>query len=527
MPTAPVWSSPPIRRTTFLVPSIHCPTCASFVEDLLYSLSPRPAAVETSIVFHSVNVACDYPLSTSTISNALGNAGYDVEAVVTDYPQGEASLVESRGSATDNFPFAWVTRLGRSRKVVDEETKKKRHVEHCQQCRKQQERATSAQTSHASAAPPKAQKADHPSDSISEASSIFKASLSISGMSCSSCVGKITAALEQKPWVRSASVALLTQSADVEFEAGNNAEEIVRVIESLGYAANLEHVDRFPSDKCVPEVGSNAGGNLWRAVYSVGGMTCSSCVGSIAKALDSFPWTTSVDVNLITNSATVVFEDKAHLGHIAEAIAAAGYDAKLNDLVDLTKNDAQDGRRTVSIHIDGMHCDQCPARAIGPLGRFNQRVTLEKPATIKDPIMIVSYTPESPEFTVRAIISAVSTADEAFIPTIYHPPTVEERARRMHIRIRQRIFYRVLLSVLVAIPSFTIGIVYMTLVPQNNPGRHYLMERLRGVTRGEWALLVLATPVYFFAADVFHRRAIKELYSLSCADFTALGAWTC
>ncbi|KAK4077262.1 hypothetical protein Purlil1_12414 [Purpureocillium lilacinum] len=54
----------------------------------------------------------------------------------------------------------------------------------------------------------------------------------------------------------------------------------------------------------------------------------------------------------------------------------------------------------------------------------------------------------------------------------------------------------------------------MSLVPQNNPGRHYLMERLRGVTRGEWALFVLATPVYFFAADVFHRRSIKELHSL-------------
>ena len=462
-----------------------------------------------------MNVAYDYSLSTSTISNALGNAGYEVEAVITDPPQGEASLVGSRGSADDDFPFAWATRWGRRRKILDEETKRSRHIEHCQQCRTQQEKATSAQSSQASAvALPNSQKADHPPDSLSEASGVLKASLSISGMSCSSCVGKITAALEQTPWVRSASVALLTQSAAVEFEAGNNAEELVRVIEGLGYEASLEHVDKLPSDKRAPEVGSGAGGNMWSAVYSVGGMTCSSCVGTIAKALDSFPWTTSVDVNLITNSATVVFEDKAHLGQIAEAIEAAGYDAKLNDLVDLTKNDAHDGRRTVSIHIDGMHCDQCPARAIGALGRFNHRVTLEKPATIEDPIMTVSYTPESPEFTVRAIISAVSTADEAFSPTIYHPPTVEERARRMHIRIRQRIFYRVLLSVIVAIPSFIIGIVYMSLVPQNNSGRHYLMERLRGVTRGEWALLVLATPVYFFAADVFHRRAIKELYSL-------------
>lgn len=224
-----------------------------------------------------------------------------------------------------------------------------------------------------------------------------------------------------------------------------------------------------------------------------------------------------LDVNLLTNSASVVFEDKAHLAQIAEAIEAAGYDARLNYLVELSGGNAgsmPDGHRTVSFLIDGMHCDQCPARVVDGLGRFDQRLIIEKRATIKDPIMTVSYKPETPSFTVRSIISAIATIDNAFKPTIYHPPTVEERARQMHIRIRQRIFYRVLLSVIVAIPSFIIGIVFMSLVPENNSGRQYLMERLTGVTRGEWALFVLATPVYFFAADVFHHRSIKELYAL-------------
>ena len=499
----------------FLVPSIHCPTCSSFVEDLLYNLSPRPTAVETSSVFHSVNVEYSYSLSTGAISQALGNAGYHVEAAITDPQQGETSLNGSGGNADDDFPFAWAARWNLRRKTVGEETKRRRHLEHCQKCRTTKELAPPVQNIQTSpVALSKSQKADHPPGSASEASSIFKASLSIPGMSCNSCVGQITAALEQKLWVRSASVALLTQSAAVEFEGASNAEEVVRVIEGLGYEASLENVDELHSDKRAPQGGSRVGANLWRAVYSIEGMTCSSCVGTIAKALDSFPWTTNVDVNLITNSASVVFEDKAHLGQIAEAIEAVGYDAKLNELVKLSENNAQDSRRKVSIRIDGMHCDQCPCRAAEVLGRFDQRVIIEKPATIKDPIMTVSYNPEAPNFTVRAIISAISTVDEAFIPTVYHTPTVEERARRMHIRIRQRIFYRVLLSVIVAIPSFIIGIVYMSLVPQNNSGRHYLMERLRGITRGEWALFVLATPVYFFAADVFHRRSIKELYSL-------------
>lgn len=40
------------------------------------------------------------------------------------------------------------------------------------------------------------------------------------------------------------------------------------------------------------------------------------------------------------------------------------------------------------------------------------------------------------------------------------------------------------------------------------------MEPWANVSRAQWALLIISTPVYFFAADAFHRRAIKELFAL-------------
>jgi len=43
---------------------------------------------------------------------------------------------------------------------------------------------------------------------------------------------KITAALEEKPWVRAANVALLTQSATVDFDGEHNAEELVKIIDA-------------------------------------------------------------------------------------------------------------------------------------------------------------------------------------------------------------------------------------------------------------------------------------------------------
>ncbi len=147
------------------------------------------------------------------------------------------------------------------------------------------------------------------------------------------------------------------------------------------------------------------------------------------------------------------------------------------------------------------------------INRFNGRVTIDKFGAVEDPIFSVSYVPEAPDYSIRAILAAISSSDPAFAPTVYHPPTLEERAKRMHARLQRRIFYRVLLSVIVVIPTFIIGIVYMALVSATNSARRYFMQPLHGVSRAEWALFVMATPVYLFAADLFHRRTIKELHS--------------
>ncbi|EWY79743.1 hypothetical protein FOYG_17137 [Fusarium oxysporum NRRL 32931] len=242
-------------RTTLLVPGIHCPTCASFIEDFLFCPRPRPISVETSIVSHSVTVQHDASLNARTIAKALGEAGYEVDTVISDPLQGEASQNVSRGGADDDFPFAWlnqaVKRWYRGRTAADEETKRGRHMEHCEQCRTQQ-RETGCQENDripSSSASSHTETTGSPFvviDSASAPTKVFQASISITGMSCSSCVGKITAALEQKPWVRSANVALLTQSATVELDGEQNAEELVKIINDLGYEANLEHVDELP-----------------------------------------------------------------------------------------------------------------------------------------------------------------------------------------------------------------------------------------------------------------------------------------
>ena len=164
-----------------------------------------------------------------------------------------------------------------------------------------------------------------------------------------------------------------------------------------------------------------------------------------------------------------------------------GYEAKLDNIVDLSRKQAQDMRRTVAIRVNGMYCEHCPSRVHHALREFDQRVTIEKPSTLDDPILKIAYVPHSPDFTIRHILAAISAADTTFGLSIFHPPTLEERSQMMHTREQRRILLRVALSVTVAIPAFIISIVFMSLVSSSNSTRKYIISPLgsSGVSRAE------------------------------------------
>src|SRR5579859_5533628 len=75
---------PSLHRTVFLVPNLHCPSCASHIESSLFRLQPKPTSVSHSIISHSVTVHHDPSLPVSTISEALEEAGYEVYSVIPD-----------------------------------------------------------------------------------------------------------------------------------------------------------------------------------------------------------------------------------------------------------------------------------------------------------------------------------------------------------------------------------------------------------------------------------------------------------
>ncbi|KAK8068758.1 Heavy metal translocating P-type ATPase [Apiospora phragmitis] len=254
----------------------------------------------------------------------------------------------------------------------------------------------------------------------------------------------------------------------------------------------------------------------FQATLAIGGMSCSSCSNSITRELEKKDWISRVTVNFATSIANVEFHSKDQADWVVEAIEGMGYNAQLLEgVVDLTQTPLQERARSVQIRVDGFHCGHCPLRAVSALTGMEGILGIEDEPTESLPIIKITYIPSAPTVTIRRILATLESADPAFKASIHHPPTAEQVSRKMHTLERNRLLYRVWLTLLMAIPTFIIGIVYMSLVPAEDPSRQYLMMPwASGINRAQIALFIMATPIFFFAADVFHRKALKEVYSL-------------
>jgi Cu+-exporting ATPase len=81
--------------------------------------------------------------------------------------------------------------------------------------------------------------------------------------------------------------------------------------------------------------------------FSVGGMTCASCVARVEKALKGVPGVGSATINLATEKATVHLARGTSVGALAAAVEKAGYDVPT---------------QRISLTISGMTCASCVTR---------------------------------------------------------------------------------------------------------------------------------------------------------------------
>ncbi|WP_041543277.1 heavy metal translocating P-type ATPase [Oceanimonas sp. GK1] len=147
-----------------------------------------------------------------------------------------------------------------------------------------------------------------------------KLRLSIAGMSCASCVSRVEKSLNAVPGVRSASVNLASNSAELTLDQDTAAGELVAAVEQAGYQCPVERVELV-----------------------IGGMSCASCTGRVEKVLGRLPGVLSATVNLAAGRAYVeLLSGSQDMSALVAAVEKAGFSAEAAE--DASNADEQDGR---------------------------------------------------------------------------------------------------------------------------------------------------------------------------------------
>ncbi|KDR79871.1 hypothetical protein GALMADRAFT_222810 [Galerina marginata CBS 339.88] len=253
-------------------------------------------------------------------------------------------------------------------------------------------------------------------------------------------------------------------------------------------------------------------------LLAVGGMTCAACTRTITDAVSELKGVSDLSVNLLGKSASAVVVQASLVDSLVTLIEDIGYECQVISVTPITSARTRgqvDKTREVALEISG--AQSVPKSVTDALEQLGSSITLLNPHT-SDPknVLRLGYSPRPPEFTIRTILSTISSASFPVGVTIWRPPSTDDVARLMYLKEQRQLLRRLLVAVIVAIPIFIIGIVYMSLVKEGNPGRRYFEESLWAgqVSRGEWALFVLATPVMFYSAETFHHRSLQELWFL-------------
>ena len=131
--------------------------------------------------------------------------------------------------------------------------------------------------------------------------------LSIEGMSCASCVGRIEKQLKKVEHVENAEVNLATEQATVYASQPLDVTQLNTAVERAGY-------------KVTP---------IKPIELSIEGMSCASCVGRVEKSLKKISGVQQASVNLATERALVQANTQINTDDLIEAVKKAGYEAKL------------------------------------------------------------------------------------------------------------------------------------------------------------------------------------------------------
>ncbi|KAB0630870.1 copper ion binding protein, partial [Burkholderia latens] len=158
--------------------------------------------------------------------------------------------------------------------------------------------------------------------------------LTVDGMHCGGCTGRVQRALAAVPGVVDATVDLDAHAATVIAHDAVAPEQLVDAVGRAGYRATVReracdivetaearHAGAPPAPAPAPAPA------VATIELDIDGMTCASCVSRVEKALAKVPGVARASVNLATERATVDAAPDVSAPQLAAAVQQAGYGA--------------------------------------------------------------------------------------------------------------------------------------------------------------------------------------------------------
>lgn len=288
----------------------------------------------------------------------------------------------------------------------------------------------------------------------------------------------------------SASVALLTESAAVQYDAdqGWTPEKVAAEIQDTGFEAQVVDTSgAAAAEKRTP--GAKA------VQLRIGGMTCGACVASIENALRAQPGILSVSVALLAERAVVEYDENSSWtpASIASEIEDTGFDAAVLE-------EAEQGAATLSVY--GMNTPACAATV-------ESRIRAE-PGVLRAEVSLGAQTAHV-EFAkavtgVREIVDAVHEAGYDAILCDQRDATQLSSLMRVNEVAAWR--HAFLTSLWFTVPLFVVNMILSRL-----PGTRAVLQLqlLSGLYVQDVVCLALTVPVQFGIGQRFYRSSWRAL----------------
>ncbi|CAH6719247.1 copper-transporting ATPase [[Candida] jaroonii] len=354
----------------------------------------------------------------------------------------------------------------------------------------------------------------------------FRAVFFVGGMTCASCVSSVSEAMKQvlddqdsKYDEPNYSVNLLQHSAIAIVPSKHVVNQVMNAIIDTGFECRVLEV--LPVERSI-----NA-----KVTAAIGGISCAACSVSITNAVQELPFVLDCNVSSMTKTGVFVMENSDdNLKALKQTVEDCGFDFEVMETTKINYASSKKQSRSINISVHGMFCNHCPELIHDYLKDFGEVVVIEDELTLNHPIIRFTYVPNTKtNLTLRRILDDLNhlrASDDgykvdylkegSFKCEVVVPMSMDEKIKIMAQNEVWKIARRLILTTILAIPSFIFGVVAMSLLPKSNSFSMWVEEPIwaGNVTRNTWILLFLSTPVYFFAADIFHSKAITEIKSL-------------